>query len=87
MTRKEDEDRRTRQETVNLPGIVENESREEEDTEDDEGVGDEREICEVAHVTEEDFETTEGEEEDLYDKLMEMVGWKVTDNENENDST
>jgi hypothetical protein len=32
---------------------------------------------EVAHVTEEDFQSTEGETEDLYDKLMEMVGWKV----------
>jgi hypothetical protein len=40
---------------------------------------------EVAHVTEEDFQSTEGETEDLYDKLMEMVGWKVTDNENDND--
>jgi hypothetical protein len=28
-------------------------------------------------VTEEDFQSTEGETEDLYDKLMEMVGWKV----------
>ena len=41
----------------------------------------EREIWEVAHVTEEDFETNEG---DLYDELIEMTGWKVTDNENEN---
>ena len=39
-------------------------------------------------MTEEDFETTEGETEDLYDKLMEMVGWKstVTDDENENEN-
>ena len=36
-------------------------------------------------MTVEDFETNEGEVEDLYDKLMEMVGWKVTGNENEND--
>ena len=35
----------------------------------------------VSHVTEEDFETTEGETEDLHDKLMEVVGWKVTDKE------
>jgi hypothetical protein len=34
-------------------------------------------------VTEEDFETTEGESEDLYDKLMEMTGWTVTDKESE----
>ena len=37
-------------------------------------------------MTEEDFETTEGEGEDLYDKVMEMMGWKVTDNENENEN-
>ena len=64
-----------------------NESGEEEDTEDVEGTRDENEIWKVTHVTEEDFETTEGESEDLYDKLMEMTGWKVTDNENENDLT
>jgi hypothetical protein len=29
-------------------------------------------------VTEEDFETTEGETQDLYDKLMEMAGWTPT---------
>ena len=40
-----------------------------------------REIWAVAHVTVEDFETTEGEEVDSYDKLMEMAGWKVTENE------
>ena len=45
----------------------------------------EGEICQVTDVTEEDFETTEDEVVDLYDKLMEMVGWKVTGNENEND--
>ncbi len=38
-------------------------------------------------MTEEDFETNEGESEDLCDKLMEMVGWNVTENENENDLT
>jgi hypothetical protein len=58
-----------------------------EDQEDDEGSGDEREIWKVTYVTEEDFETTEGEEVDLYDKLMEMTGWNVTDTENENDLT
>ena len=42
----------------------------------------EREIWEVTHVTEEDFETNEGEVEDLYDKLMEQDGGrKVKDNE------
>ncbi len=38
-------------------------------------------------MTEEDFETNEGEVEDLYDKLIEIAGWNVTENENENDST
>ena len=57
-----------RQETTNLPRIVENESGEEEDTEVDEDGGDERDIWSVSTVTEEDFETTEGEVEDLYDK-------------------
>ena len=46
-----------------------------------------RDIWEVTHVTEEDFETPEGEVEYLYVKLMEMTGWKVTDNENENELT
>ncbi len=30
---------------------------------------------------------TEGEEEDLHDKLMEMTGWTVTDKEKGNDLT
>jgi hypothetical protein len=37
-----------------------------------------REICQVTDVTEEDFETTEGESVDLYDKLMVMTAWTVT---------
>ncbi len=37
-------------------------------------------------MTEEDFETNEGETEDLYDKLMEMTGWKVTVSEYENEN-
>jgi hypothetical protein len=44
---------------------------------------------EVVHVTEEDFETesetTESESQDVYEKLVEMVGWTVTDKEKEND--
>ncbi len=36
-------------------------------------------------MTEEDFERTKGESVDLYDKLMEMMGWIVTDEENKND--
>ena len=86
LDRQEDHDRRVRQEGTNLGRIVENETGEEEDTEDDEGDGDEREIWSVTHVTEEDFETTEDESKGLYDKLMEMTGWKVTDNENENEN-
>jgi len=74
LSRQEDEDSRERQEDDNLVRIVVNESGEEEDTKDVEGPRDEREIWESAHVTEEDFETNEGEEEDLYDKLMEMAG-------------
>ena len=70
----QDEDRRARQEATNLRRNVENEAGEEEDTEDDKGHGDERDIWEVAHVTEKDFETTEGEAEELYDKLMAMAG-------------
>jgi hypothetical protein len=34
----------------------------------------------VTDVTEEDFETTEGEVVDLYGELMMMTGWTVTDN-------
>ena len=41
-------------------------------------------VHQVPCVTEEDFETTEGESEDLYDKLMEMSGWTVTNKEKEN---
>ncbi len=50
-----------RQEETNVASIVDSESGEEEDKEDDEGVADERGMWEGAHVTEEDFETTEGE--------------------------
>ena len=39
-----------KQETTNLGRIVENETGEEEDTEDDDGAGDERDICSVTHV-------------------------------------
>ena len=87
LSRQEDEVRRTRQEAANLARIVVNESREEEDTEDVEGARDERKVWEAAHVTDEDFETNEGDVEDLYDKLMEMTGWNVTKSENENDLT
>jgi hypothetical protein len=77
-TGQKEEERRVREETV-TSSLVEEDLGEEEDKEDDENTPDDREICEVTDVTEEDFETTEGEVVDLYDKLMEMVGWKVTD--------
>ena len=35
---------------------------------------------EISGRSQENFETTEGESVDLYDKLMEMTGWKVADN-------
>ena len=38
----------------------------------------------VTHATEEDLETTEGETEGLYDRLIQMTGWTVTDKEKEN---
>ena len=57
LTRQEDEDRRGRQETDNLRIIVDSDDGEEEDTEDTQDAGDERDIWEVAHVTEEDFDT------------------------------
>ncbi len=50
-------DRRSKQE-VSI--ITQNESVDEEDMLDDEGVEDERDICEVTHVSEENLETTEG---------------------------
>jgi len=34
-------------------------------------------------VTEEDLETTEGEDVDLLTVLLEMVGWEVNDKEKE----
>jgi len=67
--------------------LDDDDSTTQEDQEDDEGVSDDRKVWQVTDVTEEDFETTEGETVDLYDKLMEMVGWNVTDTENENDLT
>jgi hypothetical protein len=48
----------------NVARIVDNDTGEEEDKKDDEGTAGERDIWEVAHVTEQDFETTEGETED-----------------------
>ena len=36
-------------------------------------------------MTEDDLETTEGESVELYDKLIELSGWKVVDKDKEND--
>ena len=77
LDRQEDHDRRVRQEGTNLGRIVENETGEEEDTEDDEGDGDEIEIWSVTHVTEEDFETTEGQTEDLYSEYSGHRNWQI----------
>ena len=61
---RQEEERRVSQETV-TPTILEEEIGEEEDKEDDEVTVDDREICKVTDVTEEDFETTEGENVDF----------------------
>jgi hypothetical protein len=49
-----------RLEESNVATIVHNDPGEDQDKQDDEGAADERDIWEVAQVTEEDFETTEG---------------------------
>ena len=61
---------------LHVSSFISEASEEEEDQKDDEGTTDEREIWHLTDVTEEDFETTEGETVDLYDKLMELVEWK-----------
>ena len=68
-------------ETGTVDSLDDDDSASQEEQEDHEGASDEREICRVTDVTEEDFETTEGEVVDLHDKLMEMAGWNVTDND------
>jgi hypothetical protein len=78
LTRQEETDRLVKLEQANVAIIVDNDTGEDQDKEDDEGAADERDIWEVTHVTEEDFETTEGESEDLHEKLMEMSGWTPT---------
>ena len=47
--------------------------------EDDEGTVDERDICRDTDVTEEDSETTEGEEEDLLVVFLTPTVWNVSD--------
>jgi len=74
VLRGQEDDRRIREETVTVGSLDDEESTGQEDQEDDEGAADEREVCQVTDVTEEDIEMTEGETVDLYDKLMEMTG-------------
>ena len=71
-----------REETVTV-SLVEEDLGEDEDKGDDEDPVDDRDTCLVTDVTEEDFETTEGEVVDSYDKLMKMEGWKVKQGERE----
>ena len=62
---------RTRQ-SVSI--ITQDDTSDEEDLEDDEGVQDEGEIWEVTHVSEQELETTEGEGVDFLAELLELVG-------------
>jgi hypothetical protein len=63
-------------------GLFEEDPTVHQDEEDD--TGSPLSIWQVTTVTEENLETTEGEVMDLYDKLMELSGWKSVDNEKEN---
>jgi len=87
VARQQEDDRRIREETVTVGSLGDEESTVQEDQADDEGAADEREMWQVTDVTEKDFETTEGEAVDLCDKLMEMAGWTVTDEEKQSDLT
>ena len=84
MVRQEMEDSQVRQSVDILSTIVDEDDTGEEEGKGDEGDTDEREIWEVTHITEEDWETTEGEDVDLLVKLLEMVGWSdVNDKDTE----
>ena len=63
VARQLEEFRRIREETVTVDIVDDDDSTAQEDHEDD---ATEREIWQVTDVTEEDFETTEGEEVDVY---------------------
>ena len=80
VVRQQEEDRRIREETGTVGHLHDDDSTGQEEQEDHESTTDEREICQVTDLTEEDFETNEDEVVDLYDKLMKMSGWTVTDN-------
>jgi hypothetical protein len=68
VLRGQEDDSRIREKTVTVGSLDDEESTGQEDQEDDEGAADEREVCQVTDVTEEDIEMTEGETVDLYDK-------------------
>jgi hypothetical protein len=87
LSRQEDEDRLVRLEEANVASIVDNDAGEEQDKEDDEGTADERDIWKVSHVTEEDFETTEGEVQDLYSWRWQGGLRQFQKREKENDLT
>ncbi len=82
MTRQEQEDRRVRQDVCS---ITQDESVDEEDMVDDDGFQTDREIWEVTHVSEEDFETTDREGVDFLSELLELAGWPLKDEETEKD--
>ena len=85
LARQEEEDRRTRQDRE-VSIITQDDTVDEEDLKDYEGVQDEREIWEVTHVSEQELETTEGEGVDFLAELLELTGWtQVNDNETEKD--
>ena len=73
LARQEEEDRRTRQDRE-VSIITQDDTVDEEDLKDYEGVQDEREIWEVTHVSEQELETTEGEGVDFLAELLELVG-------------
>ena len=68
-----------KEETVTISRIVVEDPGGEVDKEDDEGTEDDTEIWQITHVTEEELETTEGEEVDLLSVLLELTDWEVYD--------
>jgi len=75
VVRQPKEDRRIREDAGTVGNLHDDDSTGQEEQEDHEGSVDEREIWEVTDVTEEDFEMTEGETVDLYDKNSSWRWW------------
>jgi len=71
LARQQEEDRRVRQE---VSGVTQDESVNEEDMVDDEGVEAQREIWEVTHVSDQDLETTEGGGVAFLGELLDLTG-------------